>query len=250
MRSDRRELEAGAAEPPAAGGRGGIPVRLVLGLLVLAAGAIALANNLGWLEGEVVFGDLIPAGFAAIGLALLTQPTGRGASRWWGLVWVVAGLWIFAHRRGWIDLEFWDLVFPGVLLVFGVLLIRGVFARGRDRQTGSHDPARHTTSVAVMAGNELRSVSQEFRGADLVAFMGAVVLDLRQAQLQGEEAVVDVFTMWGGIEIRVPKEWVVESSVVPFMGAYEDKTEPVSTPGSSRLVVRGVVVMGGVEIKN
>jgi hypothetical protein len=37
---------------------------------------------------------------------------------------------------------------------------------------------------------------------------------------------------------------------MPLMGAYEDKTRPSSAAVTRRLVVRGVVVMGGVEIKN
>ncbi len=38
--------------------------------------------------------------------------------------------------------------------------------------------------------------------------------------------------------------------VLPIMGAFEDKTRPPSDGGKKRLVVRGVVLMGGVEVKN
>jgi predicted membrane protein len=101
-----------------------------------------------------------------------------------------------------------------------------------------------------MAANEIRAVAPGFRGADLGAFMGAVILDLTQAKIEADEAVVDTFALWGGIEIRVPSDWSVESRVTPLMGAYEDKTRPTATESGKRLVVRGFVVMGGVEIKN
>jgi len=59
-----------------------------------------------------------------------------------------------------------------------------------------------------------------------------------------------VFTMWGGIEIRVPESWTVIIRATPIMGAIEDQTRPVAAAGAHRLTVRGFVLMGGVEIKN
>jgi hypothetical protein len=56
--------------------------------------------------------------------------------------------------------------------------------------------------------------------------------------------------MWGGIEIRVPEDWMIDSQVIPLMGGVEDKTRPPTTPSPHRLVLRGMALMGGVEIKN
>jgi hypothetical protein len=55
--------------------------------------------------------------------------------------------------------------------------------------------------------------------------------------------------MWGGIEIKVPPDWTVVSKVDPILGGYEDKT---TSPKDElkRFVVRGTVVMGGLEVKN
>ena len=79
--------------------------------------------------------------------------------------------------------------------------------------------------------------------------MGGCEIDLRQASIDGE-AVIDVFALWGGIEIRVPEDWTVVSRVMPILGGVEDKTRPPQTAAGKRLVVRGFVVMAGVEMKN
>ena len=47
--------------------------------------------------------------------------------------------------------------------------------------------------------------------------MGGCEIDLRQAAIDGE-AVIDVFAIWGGIEIRVPEDWTVVGRVTPAHG--------------------------------
>jgi hypothetical protein len=231
--------------------RGVVQLRLVLGLLILALGAIVLGENLGWIEGRDAFRLFWPAAFVAIGFTFLLQPSAGGPSRWWGLVWLVGGFWIFAEQRGWTELDFGDVFLPGLLLLVGGTLVWRVVAGDRPRSRRAAEVAgARASSFALMAGNEVRATTQEFRGADLTAIMGGVVLDLTQARIEGAEAVIDVFAVWGGIEIRVPKEWSVESRVAPLMAAYEDKTEPSTATPTGRLVVRGMVLMGGVEVKN
>ena len=78
-------------------------------------------------------------------------------------------------------------------------------------------------------------------------------IDLRQASIApGTEAVIDVFAFWGGIEIKVPEDWTVVTRAVPLMGGVEDKTHvPQPLPAvEKRLVISGIVVMGGVVVKN
>jgi predicted membrane protein len=78
--------------------------------------------------------------------------------------------------------------------------------------------------------------------------MGGVELDLRSAGTGGQEAIIDVFVWWGGVEITVPPDWAVSNQVVAIMGGADDKSTGTQD-ARNRLVVRGFVVMGGVEIK-
>ena len=79
--------------------------------------------------------------------------------------------------------------------------------------------------------------------------MGGCEIDLRNAEINGD-AAIDVFAMWGGIEIRVPENWTVIGRVTPLMGGFEDHTRAPQAASAHRLIVRGMVIMGGVEIKN
>jgi hypothetical protein len=62
--------------------------------------------------------------------------------------------------------------------------------------------------------------------------------------------VIDVFAMWGGIDIRIPEDWTLINRVTAVMGAVEDTTRPPQATTQHRLTLRGFVMMGGVEIKN
>jgi predicted membrane protein len=103
-----------------------------------------------------------------------------------------------------------------------------------------------------MSGIGRTSDAADFRGADLFALMGGCKLDLRQATIAGNEAVIDVFVMMGGIELRVPETWSIDARVLPLMGGISDERRPSAPAGTEtqRLVIRGTVLMGGVEIKN
>jgi hypothetical protein len=102
---------------------------------------------------------------------------------------------------------------------------------------------------ALMGGVKRQVIGVPFRGATMTAVMGGVELDLRQATLP-DDAVIELFAFWGGIEIVVPRDWIVVNQGFALMGGVEDKTGNLPRPGGPRLYIRGMALMGGVEIKN
>jgi hypothetical protein len=66
--------------------------------------------------------------------------------------------------------------------------------------------------------------------------------------MAGDAAVLDVVAFWGGIEIKVPREWTVDAHVIPLMGAFENKLDSLAVAGGPRLVLRGHAIMGAVAI--
>jgi hypothetical protein len=87
-------------------------------------------------------------------------------------------------------------------------------------------------------------------GGEITAIMGGCDLDLRQSSINGD-AVLNVFVLCGGITIKVPVDWTVVFDGLPIMGGFDEKTVPPTGPGSGkRLIVRGYVIMGGMEVRN
>jgi predicted membrane protein len=78
--------------------------------------------------------------------------------------------------------------------------------------------------------------------------MGGVELDLSKATV-AHEAVIDVFVLMGGLELRVPENVIVKSKAVCILGGVEDKTNPADAVKAPVIYLDGTVIMGGVEIK-
>jgi len=220
--------------------------QIILGLLIVAFGVILTLDNLDYVEADDIL-RYWPLLLVAFGLARVLN-SDCTSSRVSGGIMVIIGLWLTADDL-WglpIDIALWwpmFIVAVGALIVFRAM--RGGGQRGPEAQTVSDS---QFSEVAVWAGKVRRVSSPVFKRADLTAIMGGVEVDLRAASTGGQEAVIDVFAWWGGIEITVPPDWSVSNQVVVFMGGADDKSSGTQD-SRNRLVLRGFVVMGGVEVK-
>ena len=103
--------------------------------------------------------------------------------------------------------------------------------------------------VAVMSGSNRRGRWDPGDRVNAFAWMGACILDFRDAEIAGAEVVVTAVAFMGGIEIVVPEGMRVEFSGVPFMGGTECKVPPASGDGPV-LRVKAFAFMGGIEVKS
>jgi predicted membrane protein len=221
-----------------------ITPQLVVGLGVIALGLVLTAGNLGLIDAHDAW-RYWPLIIVAGGVAkVLTASTTAG--RVTGAVFTAVGaLWLGDNFRV-LRFHIWDwwplfFVFVGLRIIF----------RTRPAPDVQGDPTM--TSDAVISGFAFwsafrRRIVSTFKRADLTAIMGGIELDLRGASTTNGEAIVDVFAMWGGIEIKVPPDWAVSNQAMAIMGGVEDKSKATSD-ARQRLIVRGFVLMGGVEIK-
>ena len=224
--------------------RRSIAPQLVMGLLIIVIGMLFTLENVGLVDAHHYL-KFWPSGLIAIGLVKLWQ--GGGSGTFSGFIFVFAGVWLLLEAMGIVTISLWNLWPMLFVLVGGSMVWRGLYgARSPENPLDSHSTV---SAMAVLAGVNRRSNSKTFRGGDLTAVLGGCQIDLRQAAIEGE-AVLDVFAMWGGIEIRVPENWSVSGRLTPILGGYEDKTHPTMEATNQRLLVRGFVIMGGVEIKN
>jgi hypothetical protein len=223
--------------------------QLVIGSVVLLLGVAFLLNNLGYPE---VTGYLKywPAALVAIGAAKAIQARSV-AGAVGGSAWLLLGAWLLLNNLGYVDISFWRALktyWPVILIALGLSTVWRTIRRQVSPPSAA-DTRSVLNVVALLGGLKRRSVTPDFRGGEMTAFMGGVDLDLSGATLRGE-AAIDAFAMWGGIDLRVPDGWHIEGRVFPFLGGFEDKTRPVAGQDGPRLIIRGVAIMGGISVKN
>jgi hypothetical protein len=101
--------------------------------------------------------------------------------------------------------------------------------------------------VAVFDGVNLRSQATSFRGGSMLAWYGGIDVDLREAQL-APDARISVTSLFGGISLRVPPEWRVESNVRTIAGGIGVSGPDPDDPDGPTLVVEGIAAFGGIGV--
>jgi len=104
--------------------------------------------------------------------------------------------------------------------------------------------------VSVMGGNQRTGRWRVAERCNVVNFMGGAELDLHDVELSDHVTVVNVYTLMGGFEIRVPNGVDVQISKFAFMGGHEVRlgSEP-PPPGAPVIRIRLWTMMGGGEVR-
>lgn len=219
--------------------------QLLIGVIVAGVGVLLTLDNLDVLDADYYL-RFWPVALVAIGAVKLWQSRDRQSGAFGGFALIMLGTWLILEQTESLRLGFRD-IWPALLVMLGGFLVWQGLSGPRRRASGD---ANATVSAMALLGSVVRgNNSTAFRGGELTAVMGGCEIDLRHAAIDGE-AIIDVFALWGGIEIRVPEDWTVVSRVTPVLGGVDDQTRPPQTASRHRLVLRGLVIMAGAEIKN
>ena len=211
-----------------------VSVKLVIGLFFAVLGLLMTLDNLDLINANLYL-RYWPAVILVIGLLKITDPRSRG----FAVVAIVGGTMLLARSARWWRFSIFDL-WPLLLIAAGAVIVAHAIG-WRPQGTGPN-------VLAILSERKVAIDSRNFSGGRIVACMGGCQMDLTAADIEQGSAVIEVFVLMGGIEIRVPDGWEVIGDAVPFMGGIEIQTKSKST--GRQLIVRGLVMMGGMEIKD
>jgi hypothetical protein len=101
--------------------------------------------------------------------------------------------------------------------------------------------------VAIFDGVELESRAKAFRGGSMFTWFGGIAVDLRQAEL-APGARLTARTVFGGIAIRIPPGWRVESTAKAIAGGIDVRTPAEDDPDAPVLTIEGAALFGGIAV--
>jgi len=101
--------------------------------------------------------------------------------------------------------------------------------------------------VAIFNGIELKSRATAFKGGSMLAWFGGIAVDLRDAEL-APDARLSVQSLIGGIAIRTPPNWRVESSVKALAGGVDVRPPTDEGADGPVLTLEGSALFGGIAV--
>lgn len=136
-----------------------------------------------------------------------------------------------------------------VLFKLGVwagLMASAAFARRAVPSRGDED-SDEVDLVAILNGIDLKSRSKSFKGGSMLAWYGGIAVDLREAEL-APDARLSLRTLFGGIAVKTPPNWRVESNLTAIAGGVDAKTPAEDDAEAPVLTVDGLAVFGGIAV--
>jgi Cell wall-active antibiotics response 4TMS YvqF len=104
-------------------------------------------------------------------------------------------------------------------------------------------------SVAILGGVDRGGTWVVPPRHSVVAVLGGVQLDLREARFSQREVTIDVFTLMGGVDIMVGDDVDVDVSGFGIMGGFDHRASGPGLPGAPKVRVVGLALMGGVNVR-
>lgn len=222
-------------------------------------------------------GVFLALGFILFGTLALLNNFGMkvdvNAWDFWPVVLILAGIGVLANSKNWLNIldgvmltglgglilisnlkliggfhlqvkKLW----PVLILYIGVKIMLQALTRERTVSAGEED----FSISAIFGGGDYRFDAKNMKSGAMTAIFGGGTIDLREAEMEGEKMVLQCFAMFGGIDIRVPEHWQVFVKATPILGGVDNKfihRNNTGKPANKTLVVEGMVVMGGIDIK-
>jgi predicted membrane protein len=211
--------------------------RLTFGLVLLLTGVLLFLQLDPY--SRAGFGMLWPLYPVLLGFMGLFNRSGKGFS----LILLLVGLFFLLRNLNVLPYIPAMYIWPSVLILVAVFAI--ITAMGPRRHAA---PSGGEGRYSATFGETKQTVrDQDFKGLSASALFGGVELDLSEAGMEGDNASIDVFVLFGGAEIIVPESWYAEVKITPIFGGVENKT--AAQIREKKVLVTGTVLFGGAVIR-
>jgi predicted membrane protein len=224
--------------------------RFILGGLVILAGILLVLKNIGalpWQISDIVFSWqmlLIVIGIISISRRNNFVPV---------VILIAIGSYFlipeFTNTPELFSKFFWG----GILMLLGVMIIlRTMTYKGlRHSPVIDGNSQDYVDEIAIFGGSEKRMTTKNFRGGRITSIFGGSTIDFSDSKLAEGTNELDILSVFGCFKIIVPVDWTIKIETMSILGGITDKRSRYTDDASGRvLIVKGVSIFGGGEIKN
>lgn len=233
---------------------------LFLSIVLIAAGFLIMAFNLGWLTPDL---KSILLSWPMIFILLAIFSVGKREYLHGVLFFLLACFFLlprltlaFPESLSWVDHNFttkyWPvwLIFAGLFIVIKLFFGKNHLPFSKKKNSANHEDGYIDIDM-VFNGTESIVLDPVFKGGEIDLVFGGVTLDLRHTALAEGVTTLDIDAIFGGVTLLLPINWNVVTRVDSVMGGVTDKRFVGSSVVDSerQLLIKGDFVFAGLEIK-
>jgi hypothetical protein len=135
-----------------------------------------------------------------------------------------------------------------------VPLTRDLVGPAGSRPAVSYDESNASDSadqiVAIFAGASRKHTWRVRKHTSILTVFGGAEIDLTQAIFEAHDVEVNVFCLFGGIELTVPPGTEINNQVMAVLGGSDVGKLAPPDGVAPRITVKGFVGFGGIDIRN
>ncbi len=141
-------------------------------------------------------------------------------------------------------------VIAAILIVIGIRIIIGKDSNkycnfSSSKSTSNED---FINEVNIFSSVNKKIKSEDFKGGKIVMIFSGGKIDLSDVKTTEKVIEMEITSIFGGVDLMLPKNWKVNSQGTSIFGGYDTKIEGDSNDVT--LNIKGSAVFGGVKITN
>jgi len=228
--------------------------RFIIGIILIIAGAVLILQKTTMLPPELDhFIDHIIFSWqmllVAIGLVILVGSENKTP----GIVLIAVGGFFMIPELFSEYFDNFNFFWPAIFIIIGVVMLVNS-KRGKERVLtySGNSNADMIDYVNIFSGAERQLITDNFMGGKITSIFGGGEVDLTKSHLAAGTNILEITCIFGGTTILVPEDWNIKLELTPVLGGFSDSRKmrsDVQKDPSRQLIIRGVVVFGGGEVK-
>ncbi len=160
------------------------------------------------------------------------------------------GIFLLLAAQGIVSFELlFKLLIPAVLIAIGLgIVFNAIFSSAVQKKLKNVDKNGLESYAATFSEQKVDKTNEEFKGANLDAVFGSVVLDLQKAIIK-EDPVIYTSSIFAGTTILVPNNVNVKVKSTSIFGGVNNKVLTQNKENLPTIYISAFCLFGGADIK-
>lgn len=218
--------------------------KIFLGISILILGVLVLFDNMELFNLSLSLRKLWPIFLILIGIGEIFDAKKLNIT---SAIILVIGIYFLLYNYSIIELSFYKVVVPLILIMVGLALIFPVKPYKSIVKNTKSDLNITSIFADVSSNDDLK----DFEKATVTSIFGGATLDLRDVKPKNNKCVCISTVIFGGFDVILSDEWSINTDgLTCLFGGVEGKRRKKKDEKSKyTLYLTGTVIFGGIDIK-